>query len=157
MEVLEERKILSFLRELYESGTPFIGLSAGSIMLAREWIVWDDPNDDATSSVFPCMGFADVRCDTHGEGEGWEELRALMLRSPEGSVGYGIPTGAGLCSSYFFSGRLRLRAVGAAASAGADAVNSIIFRPRKPKTPPSFTSVVLTTTAFRPRVRTMRR
>ena len=66
-------------------------------MLAREWIVWDDPNDDATSNAFPCMGFADVRCDTHGEGEGWEELRALMLLAPEGSVGYGIPTGAGLC------------------------------------------------------------
>ena len=97
MAVIEGRKMLSFLRKLRETGTPFIGLSAGSIMLAREWIVWDDPNDDATSSVFPCMGFADIRCDTHGEEEGWEELRALMLLAPEGSVGYGIPTGAGLC------------------------------------------------------------
>jgi peptidase E len=97
MEVLRERGVLPLLRELFEGGTPFFGLSAGSIMLAREWIVWDDPNDDATSSTFPCMGFADVRCDTHGEGEGWEELSALMLLAPEGSVGYGIPTGAGLC------------------------------------------------------------
>jgi len=97
MEVLGERKILPFLRELYESGKPFFGLSAGSIMLAREWIVWDDPNDDSTSSTFPCMAFAPVLCDTHSEDEGWEELRALLLISPDGTSGYGIPTGAGLC------------------------------------------------------------
>jgi len=97
MEVLAEREILPFLRELHAGGKPFFGLSAGSIMLAREWIVWDNPNDDATSSTFPCMGLAQVLCDTHGEGEGWEELRALMLLMPEGTFGYGIPTGAGLC------------------------------------------------------------
>jgi len=97
MEVLKEREMLPLLRMLHEGGTPFLGLSAGSIMLAREWIVWDDPNDDATSSTFPCMGLAQILCDTHGEGEGWEELRALMLLAPEGTFGYGIPAGAGLC------------------------------------------------------------
>lgn len=97
MEVLEERGMLPFLRELHQGGKPFFGLSAGSIMLAREWIVWDDPNDDSTSSAFSCMGFAPVLCDTHAESEGWEELRALLLISPEGTSGYGIPTGAGLC------------------------------------------------------------
>ena len=97
MEVLGERKIMPFLHEQYESGKPFFGLSAGSIMLAREWIVWDDPNDDSTSSTFPCMAFAPVLCDTHSEDEGWEELRALLLLTPEGTSGYGIPTGAGLC------------------------------------------------------------
>lgn len=97
MEVLEERGMMSFLRELHEAGKPFFGLSAGSIMLARQWIVWDDPNDDSTSSAFPCMGLAPLVCDTHAEDEGWEELRALLLISPEGTTGYGIPTGAGLC------------------------------------------------------------
>jgi peptidase E len=96
MEVLEERGMMPFLRELHAGGKPFFGLSAGSIMLAREWIVWDDPNDDSTSSAFPCMGFAPVLCDTHAESEGWEELRALLLISPEGTHGYGIPSGAGL-------------------------------------------------------------
>ena len=52
MQVLEERGMLPFLRDLRSLGKPFFGLSAGSIMLAREWIVWDDPNDDATSSTF---------------------------------------------------------------------------------------------------------
>ncbi len=97
MEVLEERAMMPFFRELHRGGKPFFGLSAGSIMLAREWIVWEDPNDDSTSSAFPCMGFAPVLCDTHAEAEEWEELRALLLISPEGTHGYGIPTGAGLC------------------------------------------------------------
>ena len=96
MEVLEERGMMPFLRDLHAGGKPFFGLSAGSIMLARRWIVWDDPNDDSTSSAFPCMGFAPVLCDTHAEDEGWEELRALLLISPEGTSGYGIPTGGGL-------------------------------------------------------------
>ncbi|MDD4857572.1 MAG: Type 1 glutamine amidotransferase-like domain-containing protein [Candidatus Krumholzibacteria bacterium] len=97
MEAIEERRMMPFLRELFEGGKPFIGLSAGSIMLAREWIVWDDPNDDATSSTFACMALAQILCDTHSEYEGWEELRALLLLNPEGSLGYGIPGGAGLC------------------------------------------------------------
>jgi peptidase E len=97
MEVIGERGMLPFLRGLYDRGTPFFGLSAGSIMLASAWIVWDDPADDSTSSVFPCMGLAPVICDTHAEDEGWEELRALLVISPEGTTGYGIPAGAGLC------------------------------------------------------------
>lgn len=96
MEALEERGVLPFLRELHAAGKPFAGLSAGSIMLAKEWILWDDPNDDSTARLFPCMGLAPVRCDTHGEGEGWEELRALMLLVPDGMEGYGITSGAGL-------------------------------------------------------------
>jgi cyanophycinase-like exopeptidase len=96
MEVLTERGVLPLLRGLFEGGKPFVGLSAGSIMLAREWIVWDDPNDDSTARTIPCMAFAPVLCDTHGEDEDWEELRALLLISPEGTAGYGIPTGAGL-------------------------------------------------------------
>ena len=97
MRVLQERQILPFLRELYESGKPFFGISAGSIMLARQWVRWEDPNDDSTASLFPCMGFAPIICDTHGEAEGWEELRALLCLEAEGTLGYGIPTGAALC------------------------------------------------------------
>ena len=97
MEVLEERKMLSFFRDLYARGKPFFGLSAGSIMLGKHWVLWDDPDDDATASVFPCIGLASVSCDTHGEGEGWEELQALVRLTGHGTCGYGIPTGAGLC------------------------------------------------------------
>jgi peptidase E len=97
MEALEEKRLLPLLRELFAAGRPYVGLSAGSIMLAREWIVWDDPNDDATSITFACMGLAPILCDTHGEDEGWGELRALLLLNPDGTTGYGIPAGAGLC------------------------------------------------------------
>jgi cyanophycinase-like exopeptidase len=99
MKVLEDRQILPFLRELFEGGKPFFGSSAGSIMLGRQWVRWEDPEDDATANLFPCMGLAPIVCDTHGEGEGWEELRALLRLMPEGSLGYGIPAGAGLCVS----------------------------------------------------------
>jgi len=97
MQVLEQRQILPFLRNLYEQGRPFFGISAGSIMLARQWVRWRDPNDDATANLFPCMGFASLFCDTHGEGEGWEELRVLLRLVPQGTPGYGIPSGAALC------------------------------------------------------------
>jgi len=96
MNVIGERGISPLMRELHRGGKPFFGLSAGSIMLAREWIVWDDPSDDSTASAFPCLGFAPVLCDTHAEEDDWEELRALLLISSEGAVGYGIPAGGGL-------------------------------------------------------------
>ncbi len=97
MEVLEERQILPFLRELFERGKPFFAGSAGSIMLGWQWVRWEDPDDDATASIFLCMGLAPIVCDTHGEAEGWEELRTLLRLTPDGKLGYGIPTGAGLC------------------------------------------------------------
>ncbi len=96
MRTLEQRKVLPMLRTLYESGKPFFGLSAGSIMLARQWITWPDPDDETSAQVFDCMGLAPLLCDTHGEADGWEELIALLLLNPEGTVGYGIPSGAGL-------------------------------------------------------------
>jgi cyanophycinase-like exopeptidase len=99
MKVLEERQILPFLHELFETGKPFFGSSAGSIMLGRQWVRWANPEDDATASLFPCMGFAPIICDTHGEEEEWEELRALLRLTAEGTSGYGIPTGGGLCVS----------------------------------------------------------
>ena len=97
MEVLEERQILPFLHELFERGKPFFGSSAGSVMLGRQWVRWEDPADDATASLFPCMGLAPIVCDTHGETEEWEELCTLLRLTPEGTFGYGIPTEAGLC------------------------------------------------------------
>jgi peptidase E len=84
------------LRDLFEAGKPVMGLSAGSIMLGREWVRWRDPDDDATAEIFPCLGFAPFACDTHDEESGWEELRHLLSLSPDGTTGYGIPSGAGL-------------------------------------------------------------
>jgi cyanophycinase-like exopeptidase len=96
MRVLGERNLTPFLRARYDHGTVFVGLSAGSIMLSRQWVRWRDPNDDTTVEVFACMGLAPVLCDTHGEAENWEELLALLRLAPPGAIGYGIPSGAGL-------------------------------------------------------------
>ena len=96
MRILGERNLTPFLRARWNRGTVFVGLSAGSIMLSRQWVRWRDPNDDLTVEVFACMGLAPLLCDTHGEAETWEELRALLRLAPPGAIGYGIPTGAGL-------------------------------------------------------------
>ena len=96
MRTLERHQALPTLRSLHAQGRPFFGISAGSIMLAGQWIAWSDPDDDASARLFDCMGLAPVLCDTHGEADGWEELTALLKRRPDGTVGHGIPSGAGL-------------------------------------------------------------
>jgi peptidase E len=96
MEYLEKRNLVPFLRKLYESGKPFFGISAGAIMLCRNWIYWFDPVDDSSAKSFPCLGFAPVLCDTHAENEGWNELRTLLGLCPAGTIGYGIPAGGAL-------------------------------------------------------------
>jgi len=49
IEVLKKKKMIDFLRRLYEDGKLFFGISAGSIMLAKNWVHWSDPNDDSTA------------------------------------------------------------------------------------------------------------
>jgi hypothetical protein len=84
------------LRELFARGKPFFGLSAGSIMLAKEWVRWPDPDNLESAELFTCLGFAPVICDTHDEEGDFEELQAALALKPDGSVGYGIPSGAAI-------------------------------------------------------------
>lgn len=93
---LKEKKMISFLRGLYERGKPFFGLSAGSIMLAENWVNWSDPNDDSTTELFPCLGFAPIICDTHGEQDDWEELKMVLKLSNDEQRGYGIVSGTAI-------------------------------------------------------------
>jgi cyanophycinase-like exopeptidase len=96
MRVLTACGMVGLLTDLFREGKPFFGFSAGSIMLASSWVRWRDPGDDASAELFPCLGFAPVLCDTHGEADGWEELRTLARLAPPGSLGYGITSGAAL-------------------------------------------------------------
>lgn len=96
MDILNEKNMAGFLSGLYSRGKPFFGISAGSIILASEWIRWRDPDDDATAEIFPCLGIAPVICDTHAEGDDWEELKALLALEKNGAEGYGIPSGAAI-------------------------------------------------------------
>jgi cyanophycinase-like exopeptidase len=96
MRVVEQRKFAGFLRNQYQEGKLFIGASAGSIMLAKGWVRWVDPDDESSAELFPCLGIAQVYCDTHDEEDGWEELRSLSRLVPDGAVCYGISSGAAL-------------------------------------------------------------
>jgi peptidase E len=94
IEVLGQKLLLDFFRDLYQQGKLFFGASAGSIMMAREWVYWPDPDDDASARLFPCLNLSPLICDTHGEGDNWEELQAALKLKGEGATGYGITTGS---------------------------------------------------------------
>jgi peptidase E len=96
MEVLREKGMIDFLSQLYRQGKPFFGSSAGSIMLAKEWIRWQDPNDNASTEIFPCLELVPVICDTHAEEDDWQELKALLALEQDNVRGYGIPSGAAI-------------------------------------------------------------
>lgn len=93
IEVLHQRKLVSYIGELYRKGKPFFAVSAGSIMLAKEWVRWTNPDDDSSATKFPCLNIAPVICDTHGETDNWEELKALLMLEKPGTIGYGIVSG----------------------------------------------------------------
>jgi cyanophycinase-like exopeptidase len=94
MRVLEEKNLTGFLRDLYKQGKLFFGASAGSIMLAGEWVRWKDPDDDSTAELFPCLGLAPIICDTHAEDDDWAELKMALKLSGDDAQGYGIPAEA---------------------------------------------------------------
>jgi peptidase E len=94
MQILKEKNTADIFQDLYQQGKLFIGVSAGSIMLANEWIRWRDPEDESTTELFPCLGIAPLICDTHAEEDGWVELKTALLLKEDGAVGYGIPSGA---------------------------------------------------------------
>jgi len=96
MNILRQRNLVNFLKELHLAGKPFFAISAGSIMLAQEWVRWRNPEDDTTAELFPCLGIASVICDTHGEADGWEELLAALKLEKPGTIGYGIVSGNAL-------------------------------------------------------------
>jgi cyanophycinase-like exopeptidase len=95
MNVVTEHRLAPFFRELYEGGTLFFGISAGSIMLARSWVRFRD-GGDPVGELFPCLGIADILIDVHDEDEGWGELKALLRLLPDSGVGYGIRAGSAI-------------------------------------------------------------
>lgn len=96
MDVLNERSVVPLIKKRYREGALLIGVSAGSIMLAKQWIDWPDENSDESAELIPCMNIAPVLCDTHGEADGWNELHSLIRLTEENQVGYGIPSGGAM-------------------------------------------------------------
>ena len=96
MKYLRKRNLVSFLREIYDGGKLFCGVSAGAIMLCRNWMFWRDPNDDNTAELLDCLGFAPLLCDVHAEEDSWVEMKRLLGFFRQGATGYGIPAGGAL-------------------------------------------------------------
>ncbi len=94
MQVLQEKNLIELFVDLSKQGKVFFGSSAGAIMLAREWVRWKDPDNDSTAELFPCLGIAPVLCDTHAEGDDWEELKAALKIEKPGTQGFGIRSGS---------------------------------------------------------------
>lgn len=96
IQILNEKNMTGFLIELYTGGKSFFGLSAGSIMLGKEWVRWPDPDNGESAELFPCLGIAPVICDTHDEADDWEELQTALRLEKDGTKGYGIATGTAI-------------------------------------------------------------
>jgi hypothetical protein len=97
--VLHERDMAKPLKALARAGKPMFGVSAGSIMLACEWVRFPD-DDAAKAELFPCLGIAPLHADAHAEQDDWDELRVLVdllrRRGDADPVGYGLTRKGGL-------------------------------------------------------------
>ena len=120
------------LPTLQAEGVRFLGLSAGSIMLAREWIRWTDPDDPDSAERFSCLGLAPILCDTHAEEDDWEELHALLKQQPVGAVGYGIPSAGAL----WIESETAVRALGCPAPRFRRDHGNVVAHPPLPLTRP---------------------
>jgi peptidase E len=96
MKYLRKQKLVPFFRELYNRGKLFCGISAGAIMLCRNWMHWRKPDDDNTAELLDCLGFAPLLCDVHAEEDNWVEMKRLLGFFPQGTAGYGIPANGAL-------------------------------------------------------------
>jgi peptidase E len=99
MSMLAERGILEDFRSLCRQGKPMFGISAGSVMLARDWVRFPD-DDEAKAEIFECIGAVPFHVDAHSEDDDWSELRTLLgllnARGDKGVVGYGLTVKGGL-------------------------------------------------------------
>jgi peptidase E len=91
MRYLRKRNLVALFRKLYDRGKIFCGISAGAIMLCRNWMHWRDPDDDNTVELLDCLGFAPLLCDVHDEEDNWVEMKRLLGFFPQGTTGYCIP------------------------------------------------------------------
>lgn len=94
MRLLDERGVSDDLRKLAAAGKPFVGISAGSILLGQHWVRFPD-DDDAKAEPFACLGIAPLSMDAHSEDDGWSELRVLvqqLARHGHEPKGYGVPS-----------------------------------------------------------------
>jgi hypothetical protein len=98
MKVLHDKDLVEPLQALARAGKPIFSISAGSIMLEREWVRFPDV-DSKSAELFPCLSIAPLHVDAHAEADDWEDLRVLVdllrRRGDAEPVGYGGLTASG--------------------------------------------------------------
>jgi len=72
MRVLERSRRDALFESSRAAGKLMIGLSAGSLMLAKEWVAFPD-DDDTKAPLSRCIGAAPVHVDAHAEEDDWHE------------------------------------------------------------------------------------
>ena len=83
------------LKTAFDRGAHFIGVSAGAIMLCKQWVAWRDKRA-ASAYLFDCLGFADIYCDAHDEPR-WQELKTLLrLLNDKKAKGLGLRSGSAI-------------------------------------------------------------
>ncbi len=99
MTILNEKDMVKPLRALAAQGKPMFGLSAGSLLLARDWVRFPEGNEPHPE-LFPCLGIAPIHVDAHAEADDWSELRVLVdllrIRGDAEPLGYGLTRKGGL-------------------------------------------------------------
>ena len=108
MDVLRQKNMVEFFREMAQQDKLFIGVSAGSIMMAQAWVSWPKPDGESSPRLNDCLALVPFLCDTHAEKDDWFELKTALQLREDGSVGYGISSGAYLMVSR--DGRLQAKA-----------------------------------------------
>ncbi len=107
MDVLRQKNMVEFFREMAQQDKLFIGVSAGSIMMAQAWVSWPEPGGDASPGLYDCLALVPFLCDTHAEKDDWFELKTALELKGDGAIGYGINSGAYLM--VFPDGRIQAK------------------------------------------------
>jgi peptidase E len=107
MQILEEKGMTGYWRDIADDGKLLFGISAGSIMMSGTWVRWRDPNNDTTAETFTCLGLTPIICDTHAEKDGWAELKTALKLEKPGMTGYGLTSGS--CLKVYPDGRVEAR------------------------------------------------
>ena len=93
MNWLKKHGLVDFLKDLYNAGKRFMGVSAGVIMMGSCWVRWDVEGDDSTSELFECLNIIPALFDVHGEEDDWAEIKAALKLLGDGARGYALPSG----------------------------------------------------------------
>jgi cyanophycinase-like exopeptidase len=101
MNVLEELELVKAVTAAAKRGAVFVGISAGAIMIGERWVRWPSAKaTDDEAETFACLGVAGVSIDTHGEKDGWGEVKSFVAvrarETGQTQSACGVPSGAAL-------------------------------------------------------------